>query len=242
LLAVHDRLKPHITSGPHLINDALDTNSPVLFEGAQGTLLDVDHGTYPFVTSSNPTAGGACAASGVGPTKISKVLGIGKAYTTRVGAGPFPTELDDDIGETLRQAGHEFGTTTGRSRRCGWLDLVVLRYSTRVNGLTHLALTKLDVLDQFEKLQVCTAYKVNGIETIDFPTDANLLDSIEPVYQEVDGWNCPTTDIRNWENLPPAAVAYVKQIENFLGIPVAIVSVGPKRSATLTRIPMWDNP
>ncbi len=240
LAQVHARLAPHITSGPHLINDALEAGNQILFEGAQGTLLDIDHGTYPFVTSSNPTAGGACATSGVGPTQIGAVLGIGKAYTTRVGSGPFPTELNDAVGESIRQAGHEFGTTTGRSRRCGWLDLVVLRYATRINGLTHLALTKLDVLDEFDKLQICTAYKVNGVETKNFPTDANLLDVIEPVYKEVPGWNSKTSEVRSWEELPAAAQNYVQLIEDYLGIPIAIVSVGPKRSATLTRIPVWE--
>ena len=240
LTRVHDRLKPYITSGPHLINDALDNDERVLFEGAQGTLLDIDHGTYPFVTSSNPTAGGACAASGVGPTRINRVLGIAKAYATRVGAGPFPTELEDEVGETMRTEGHEFGTTTGRSRRCGWLDLVALRYAVRVNGLTHLVVTKLDVLDKFETILICTQYKVNGEETRNFPTDANLVENLEPVYEDMAGWKSTTSELRDWDDLPPAAQQYVQKIEDYLGIPVAIVSVGPKRSATLTRIPMWE--
>ena len=240
LTRVHDRLKPYITSGPHLINDALDNDERVLFEGAQGTLLDIDHGTYPFVTSSNPTAGGACAASGVGPTRINRVLGIAKAYATRVGAGPFPTELEDEVGETMRTEGHEFGTTTGRSRRCGWLDLVALRYAVRVNGLTHLVVTKLDVLDKFETIRICTQYKVNGEETRNFPTDANLVENLEPVYEDMAGWKSTTSELRDWDDLPPAAQQYVQKIEDYLGIPVAIVSVGPKRSATLTRIPMWE--
>jgi len=203
-------------------------------------LLDIDHGTYPFVTSSSPTAGGACAASGVGPTQIQLVLGIAKAYATRVGSGPFPTELDDDVGESMRQHGGEFGTTTGRPRRCGWLDLVALRYARRINGLTHIALTKMDVLDHFENLKVCTAYKINGVETKDFPTDSNLMDSIVPVYEDVPGWKSDTTKLTDYQDLPQAARDYVKRMEDFLGIPVAIVSVGPQRKATLTRLPIWE--
>ena len=240
LIEVHARLKPHIVSGPHLLNDALDAGKRLLFEGAQGTLLDVDHGTYPFVTSSSPTAGGACASSGVGPTRIDRVLGIVKAYTTRVGAGPFPTELTCETGALMQQKGHEFGTTTGRSRRCGWLDLVALRYAVRINGLTHLVITKLDVLDSFPSLKICTAYRVNGQTTEDFPTDANLIDSIEPVYDDVAGWETSTEEARSWEDLPEAAQKYIETLETYLGIPVAIVSVGPKRKATLTRMSLWD--
>ena len=240
LTDAHERLKPFICSAPHLINDQLEDNKRVLFEGAQGTLLDIDHGTYPFVTSSSPTAGGACSASGVGPTEMKLVLGIAKAYATRVGSGPFPTELDDDLGEAMRQHGGEFGTTTGRPRRCGWLDLVALRYARRINGLTHIALTKMDVLDHFENLRVCTAYKINGVETKDFPTDANLMDSIEPIYEDVPGWKSDTTKLSDYQDLPEAARDYVKRIEDFLGIPVAIVSVGPQRKATFTRLPIWE--
>ena len=240
LTELHSRLAPHICSAPNLINDVLDQNEMVLFEGAQGTLLDIDHGTYPFVTSSSPTAGGACAASGIGPTEIKLVLGIGKAYATRVGSGPFPTELEDDTGEKMRKCGAEFGTTTGRPRRCGWLDLVALRYAKRINGLTHLALTKLDVLDTFEELKVCVAYRINGIETRDFPTNANLMDSIEPIYETVPGWMADTTRVTTYEDLPAAARAYVEKIEAYLGIPAAMVSVGPERNATFNRISVWD--
>ena len=240
LMNAHERLKPFICSAPHLINDCLEEDKRVLFEGAQGTLLDIDHGTYPFVTSSSPTAGGACAASGIGPTQIKLVLGVAKAYATRVGSGPFPTELENDLGEAIRQHGGEFGTTTGRPRRCGWVDLVALRYAQRINGLTHVALTKMDVLDHFADLKVCTAYKINGVETKNFPTDANQMDAIEPIYEDVPGWHCDTTSIEQYEDLPEAARQYVKRIEDYLGIPVAIVSVGPARASTFMREGIWE--
>ncbi len=241
LLKAYERLAPHIVSAPHLLNDELEKNSAVLFEGAQGTLLDIDHGTYPFVTSSSPTAGGACASSGIGPRHIGLVLGIAKAYATRVGSGPFPTELHDDVGERIRAEGHEFGTTTGRPRRCGWIDLVALRYAVRINGLTHIALMKLDVLDTFETLKLCTGYKINGELTKDFPTDANKLDGLEAVYEEFPGWNTSTQELRNFDEAPTTFKSYIERIEEFLGIPVAMASVGPERDATLQRMNVWES-
>ena len=184
-----DRLRSFVTDTSVLVNDAIDAGQKVLFEGAQGTLLDVDHGTYPFVTSSSPTAGGAFTGTGVGPTKISKVIGVAKAYTTRVGAGPFPTELNNEIGDWIREKGKEFGTTTGRPRRCGWLDAVVLRYSARVNGLTGLALMHLDTLSGLDQVQICTAYEVDGKRVENFPGDIQVLSQCRPVYETLEGWS-----------------------------------------------------
>ncbi len=235
------RLRPHLRNTPALLNDRLDAGGRVLFEGAQGTLLDLDHGTYPYVTSSTPTAGGACVGSGVGPTRIRVVLGVAKAYSTRVGSGPFPTELDDPIGESLRARGHEFGTTTGRARRCGWLDLVALRYAARVNGLTHLAITKLDVLDEFDELKVCVGYRIGGEVLREYPSDPELLTEVEPVYETFPGWRSSTQEVRSWSGLPGKAMAYVSRLEDFLRIPVALVSVGAERSATFSRLPIWES-
>ncbi|MBC7792548.1 MAG: adenylosuccinate synthase [Clostridia bacterium] len=234
------RLKPHIASTPALINDTLDNSGRVLLEGAQGTLLDIDHGTYPFVTSSSPTAGGACIGSGVGPTRIDVVMGVAKAYSTRVGSGPFPTELNNELGEKLRAVGHEFGTTTGRARRTGWLDLVALRFAIRVNGMTHLALTKLDVLDTFDSLQVCTEYEIDGVKTRDYPSHIDNMIRAKPVYQTMPGWMAPTTEARSWSELPPQAVAYIARLEEVLRIPVALVSVGAERTATFSRLAVWE--
>lgn len=236
----YKRLEPHICDTSALVNDTLDRGGRVLLEGAQGTLLDIDHGTYPYVTSSSPTAGGACIGAGIGPTRINRVLGVAKAYATRVGSGPMPTELNDDTGEGLRARGHEFGTTTGRSRRCGWLDLVALRYAVRVNGITHLALTKLDVLDACEELKLCTAYKVNGQETRDFPADDATLCSVEPVYEAMPGWQSATTPARTWGDLPPQAMAYIARIEDYVRVPVALVSIGADRLASFARLAIWE--
>lgn len=234
------RLRPHVVNGAIRINEILDDGGRVLFEGAQGTLLDIDHGTYPYVTSSTPTAGGACVGSGVGPTRINVVMGVSKAYTTRVGEGPFPTELSDDIGEKLREKGHEFGTTTGRSRRCGWLDLVALRYAVRVNGMTHLAITKLDVLDHFDELKVCVAYEIDGETITEFPTSTRALDRVRPVYESFSGWRCSTEEVRTWSDLPGKAMAYISRLEDYLRMPVAMVSVGAERSATFSRLGIWE--
>lgn len=242
LIAAYQRLRSHVCNTAQLINDRLDRGGRVLLEGAQGTLLDIDHGTYPFVTSSSPTAGGACIGAGIGPTRINRVLGVTKAYGTRVGAGPFPTELNDAVGEKLQTQGQEFGTTTGRRRRCGWLDLVALRYAVQVNGMTHLALTKLDVLDGFDTLRVCTQYKRHGEVLQAFPTDAHVLEQIEPVYEDVKGWNTSTEQARKWSDLPAEAMAYISLIEDYVRVPVALVSVGADRTASFSRLAIWEVP
>ncbi len=241
LIKVYARLRPHICDSAAHINSRLDAGEKVLFEGAQGTLLDVDHGTYPFVTSSSPTAGGACIGAGVGPTRIGAVVGVTKAYTTRVGSGPFTTELDDAIGKKLRDQGSEYGTTTGRPRRCGWLDIVALRYAVMVNGLTHIALTKLDVLDGFEALKICTGYRVGARDCEGFPPSVRQLEQVEPVYEELPGWAEPSTAARSWSALPANAIRYISRIEELLRVPVALVSVGADRDATFARLPIWEN-
>jgi adenylosuccinate synthase len=200
-----------------------------LFEGAQGTLLDIDHGTYPYVTSSNAIAGGACTGLGVGPTKISRVLGIVKAYTTRVGSGPFPTEIKDALGEHLRERGGEYGATTGRPRRCGWLDMVVLRHSARINGITGIAITKLDILDGLEAIKICTSYRHNGKIYQEFPKEINIFEECEPVYEEVEGWTANTLGVRDFNQLPKAARTYLRTIEKLLGVKVHIISTGQRR-------------
>ncbi|MCK8816656.1 adenylosuccinate synthase [Natroniella sulfidigena] len=228
-----EEIKELITDTSVLINQELAADKNVLFEGAQGTLLDIDHGTYPFVTSSNPTAGGVCSGTGVGPTKIEEVLGIVKAYTTRVGEGPFPTELEDQVGEHLRDKGHEFGTTTGRARRCGWFDAVILDYAVRVNGLTGLAVTKLDVLDGMDEIKVCTGYRYQGEVIKEFPTRDDILAECEPVYETLPGWQEDTTQIKSYDQLPENAKKYLDYISELVGVEVSIVSVGPKRKETM---------
>lgn len=213
-----------------LVNDAIEAGKNVLFEGAQGTLLDIDHGTYPFVTSSSTIAGGACTGLGVGPTRIDRVLGIVKAYTTRVGSGPFPTELNDELGEHIRQKGGEFGATTGRARRCGWLDMLVLKHAKRINGLTGIALTKLDILDGFETIKICVGYKHEGKVYEEFPKEAEVLYRCEPVYEEVSGWKESTLGIRAFDKLPANAKKYIKTIEKMLKVKVQIISTGQKRN------------
>jgi adenylosuccinate synthase len=205
----------------------------VLFEGAQGTLLDVDHGTYPYVTSSNCVAGNAAVGSGLGPTAIDRVMGISKAYTTRVGGGPFPTELNDALGERLRKVGDEFGATTGRPRRCGWLDTVVLRYATRVNGLWGLALTKLDVLSGLEMLKICTGYELDGKTVTELPGDLDELSRVKPIYEELPGWAGKLAGARTLEDLPKEALRYVRRVEEILGLPVVCISVGAERGETI---------
>lgn len=224
-----ERLSKYIADTDVIINNKIDSGENVLFEGAQGTLLDIDHGTYPFVTSSNTIAGGACTGLGVGPTKISRVLGIAKAYTTRVGEGPFPTELKNAIGESIRQKGREFGATTGRPRRCGWLDMVILKYSIRVNGLTGIALTKMDILDGMDKLKICVGYKHNGRLYEEFPKETEVLENCEPVYEEVEGWKESTLGIKGFDKLPANAKKYIKKIEEMLKTEVQIISTGQKR-------------
>jgi adenylosuccinate synthase len=227
------RLAPFVDDVGVTIDESLKTGRSVLFEGAQGTLLDVDHGTYPYVTSSTTLAGGACAGSGIGPTRIDCVVGISKAYTTRVGAGPFPTEDQGPAGRQLQHRGAEFGATTGRKRRCGWLDLVVLRYAVRVNGITSLALLKLDVLTGLDELKVCIGYRAKGEEVLHFPASLNTLRGCEPVYETLPGWSEPIEDVRRVEDLPPKARDYVRFIEQSLGVPAHLLGVGPGRDATI---------
>lgn len=222
-------LKIYVKQTAILLQEAQKRKKKILFEGAQGTSLDVDHGTYPFVTSSNTVAGNASCGSGIGPTQIRGVIGVSKAYTTRVGSGPFPTELNDAVGEHLRKEGGEFGATTGRPRRCGWLDLVVLRHAVRVNGLTGLVLTKLDILSGLKEIKVCTAYKRRGQILKEFPSSVDVLEECEPVYEAFKGWKEPISSVRKIAKLPLAAQRYIKKIEKALGIPTVIVSVGPSR-------------
>jgi adenylosuccinate synthase len=223
------KLKEYIADTDIMINKTISENGNVLFEGAQGTLLDIDHGTYPYVTSSNSIAGGACTGLGVGPTKISGVLGVVKAYTTRVGSGPFPTEIKDSLGEKIREKGGEYGATTGRPRRCGWLDMVILKHSARINGLTGLAITKLDILDGLDSIKICTGYKHNGKFYEEFPKEINILQECEPVYEEMEGWSTSTLGMKVFNDLPEAAKAYVKKIESMFGVQVQIISTGQKR-------------
>lgn len=232
-MAYRDRLLPFIDDVSYLLNDALKDNKKVLFEGAQGTLLDIDHGTYPFVTSSNPTAGFAPVGTGVGPTKINCVLGITKAYLTRVGEGPFPTELFDRTGELLSSIGNEVGTTTGRPRRCGWFDGVLMNYATNINGMTHLTITKLDVLDSLPTIKICTAYEIDGVKTTTFPPDLERLSKAKPIYEELPGWETSTKGIQTFDALPENAKKYLKRIEEFLSVKIALVAVGPKRDETI---------
>jgi adenylosuccinate synthase len=227
------RLRNNLADTSLLVYDAIKAGQKVLFEGAQGTLLDIDHGTYPFVTSSSPTAGGACTGTGIGPTCIDRVMGIAKAYTTRVGEGPFPTELNDSLGEMLRQRGAEFGTTTGRARRCGWLDTVILTYAARVNGLTDWALTKLDVLDTLKTIKICTGYRYKNTVLRQFPEDINILAQCQPEYIEVEGWQTDISGIHEYDQLPAAAQAYIKRIEDITGIKASLIAVGPGREQTI---------
>lgn len=228
-------MDPYITNTQLYLNRQLRQGKTVLLEGAQGCLLDVDHGTYPYVTSSSPTSGGACTGSGIAPNHIGKVIGVCKAYMTRVGNGAFPTELNDDTGEMLGRVGHEFGATTGRKRRCGWIDLVAMRYSVAVNGITELALTKLDVLDGFEEIKVCNSYLLNGKEIRDFPTDHQTLSAVQPVYTTLKGWMASNASARTFEDMRPEARDYVAFLERELEVPVTFISVGPGREETVFR-------
>jgi adenylosuccinate synthase len=223
------KLAVYIADTDIIINNMISQKRNVLFEGAQGTLLDVDHGTYPYVTSSSSVAGGACTGLGIGPTKISRVLGIAKAYTTRVGSGPFPTEIKDALGEEIREKGGEYGATTGRPRRCGWLDMVVLRHSARINGLTGIAITKLDVLDSIKTIRICTSYKHKGKMYKEFPKEISIIEGCTPLYEEVKGWSTSTVGITDFKKLPNAAKAYIKKIQSLLGIEVQLISTGQKR-------------
>ena len=226
-------LRPFVVDSSLKIYEAVKEKKNILFEGAQGTLLDLDHGTYPYVTSSNPIAGGACVGAGVGPTTIDRVIGVAKAYTTRVGEGPFPTELNDGIGELLGDLGAEFGTTTGRRRRCGWFDAVIGRYAVRINGLDCLAITKLDVLDELAEIEVCVAYEIDGEICHHFPTNASQFANCKPVYKTLPGWQESTTGCRSLSDLPQKALNYLKYLAELMKVPIAIVSVGPSRDQTI---------
>jgi adenylosuccinate synthase len=235
LLSYADKLKPYLANTSLLLHEALERGDNVLLEGGQGTLLDVDHGTYPFVTSSNPTAGGAATGSGIGPTKITRVIGIVKAYTTRVGEGPFPTELLDENGERLRQIGGEVGTTTGRPRRCGWYDAVVARYATRINGLTDFFLTKLDVLSGFKEIPVCVAYEIDGKRYDEMPMTQTQFHHAKPIYEMMPGWAEDISEARKFEDLPTNAQKYVEFLEKISGAPMSAIGVGQHRDATISR-------
>jgi adenylosuccinate synthase len=234
-LGYAEALLPFVTDTSLLIWEAIDAGQVVLFEGAQGTLLDIDHGTYPFVTSSSPTAGGALTGSGIGPKAIDRVVGVAKAYISRVGTGPFPTELSDEIGETMVTVGGEFGTVTGRRRRCGWLDLVALRYSARVNSLTDIFLTKLDILSEFDTLQVAVAYSSLGETYTELPRQQRVLYNCAPVYEELPGWGSDITGVRTFADLPKEAQQYIEFIEDSTRVPIGWVSVGPERQQVLNR-------
>lgn len=232
-LAYAERLKPYVTDISVRIYEEIKNNKNVVFEGAQGSLLDIDYGTYPYVTSSNTIAGGVCTGAGVGPTAITGAVGIAKAYTTRVGKGPFPTELTDEMGELLREKGHEYGVTTGRARRCGWLDLVILKSTARISGLTSFVVTKIDTLAGFDKLKVCTGYKFEDRIIDYFPASLEDLGKCEPIYEEFEGWDDSIANARSYEELPENTKIYLKRIEEFTGTRVSIVSVGPKRDQTI---------
>ncbi|HZK53029.1 MAG TPA: adenylosuccinate synthase [Desulfosporosinus sp.] len=234
-LGYAEQIRAMVTDSSLAIDQIISSGGKVLFEGAQGTLLDIDHGTYPFVTSSNPIAGGACIGAGVGPTRIDRVVGVIKAYTTRVGEGPFPTELLDEAGEQMRANGQEFGTTTGRPRRCGWFDAVIARYAVRVSGISDFAVTKLDVLTGFDTLKICVGYRVGEEITREFPQSQKIFKQSQPVYEEMPGWNEDLTEVRRFEDLPEAAKNYIQRIEELTGVPATLVAIGPGREQTIVR-------
>ncbi|WP_091750365.1 adenylosuccinate synthase [Propionispora vibrioides] len=234
-----EQLRPYVADTSAILHESIKAGQKVLFEGAQATLLDLDHGTFPYVTSSHPIAGGACIGAGVGPSKISKVVGVVKAYTTRVGEGPFPTELHDATGDLIREEGHEYGTTTGRPRRCGWLDACIIRYAGYVSGIDYMAITRLDILDKLPMVKVCVAYKYNGKIINEFPASLNVLSRVEPVYEELPGWQQPTSHIRSYEDLPLNARRYVERLSEVSGIAIGLVSVGPGREQTMILADMF---
>jgi len=228
-------LAPYITDTALLLHKWIESGYSVLFEGAQATMLDIDHGTYPYITSSSTTAGGAATGTGVPPTKINGVLGVAKAYSTRVGSGPFPTEMTGKLAEQIRARGNEYGSTTGRPRRCGWFDAVVVRYSVRINGFDSIALTKLDVLDSLAEIKVCTAYKHQGTALEQFPSDLSMLEECEPIYETLPGWNTSTVGVRDYATLPRAAQQYVERVSELVGCEIGMISTGPDRRDTLLR-------
>jgi adenylosuccinate synthase len=234
-LALAAQIKPMIKDVSFILHQAINDGKKILLEGAQGTLLDVDHGTYPFVTSSNPVSAGACVGAGIGPTKIDEIIGVVKAYTTRVGEGPFPTELKGEEGDQIREMGKEYGATTGRPRRCGWFDLVIARYSARINGLTGFVITKLDVLDSLKTIKICMGYKYQNQIFREFPARLNILEECEPIYEELPGWQQETQDIKVYDELPEAARNYIEFIESKVDIPVKMISVGPMRKRTIIK-------
>ena len=229
------RLAPYVADTVNFLHDALDRKENLLLEGAQATFLDIDHGTYPFVTSSNPIAGGACAGSGLGPRDITRIVGIAKAYTTRVGSGPFPSELLGELGDKIVDIGHEFGTVTGRRRRPGWLDLVMLRHAVRLNSLTEIALTKLDVLDTFSTVRVCVGYELNGKEISGYPDDSQMLGQVVAKYVDIPGWNTSVRAMRNYKDLPKQAQQLIELVEKHVGVPVTMIGVGPERNECVVR-------
>jgi adenylosuccinate synthase len=230
-----DRWAPYICDTSAVLATAIAQNEPILLEGAQGFLLDPDFGTYPFTTSSSPQAAGACLGAGIAPNKINHILGVFKAFQTRVGAGPMPTELNDEVGEAIRERGHEYGTVSGRPRRCGWFDAVAARLSTRINGFTSIVVTRLDILDNMPELKICTAYKLDG-KTIDyFPASIAALERCQPVYETLPGWDKPTSDARKFKDLPPNAQKYILRLEELLGCPASLISVGAHREETIVR-------
>ncbi|MDR3600214.1 MAG: adenylosuccinate synthase [Desulfosporosinus sp.] len=238
-LGYAERIRSMVADSSLAIDVSIRAGEKVLFEGAQGTLLDIDHGTYPYVTSSHPIAGGACIGAGIGPTRIDRVIGVIKAYTTRVGEGPFPTELLDKTGEQMRAKGHEFGTTTGRPRRCGWFDAVIARYAVRVSGISDFAITKLDVLTGFDKLKICIGYRVNEEIISEFPQSQKIFKQCQPVYEEIPGWQEDLTNVRRFEDLPQAAQNYILRIEELTGVPATLVAIGPGREQTIVRGEMF---
>lgn len=242
LLGYADRLRPMVTDTALLLNDALEQGRTVLFEAGQATLLDVDHGTYPYVTSSNATAGGACTGSGVAPNSVEQVIAVLKAYTTRVGEGPFPTELHDDMGEFLRKNGAEYGTTTGRPRRCGWLDVVIGRYAQRINGVTDFVVTKLDVLTGLEKVPICVAYEIDGRRVDEMPAGQSDFHHAKPIYEELDGWWEDITTCRSFDDLPENAQRYLERVEELIGARISVVGVGAARDAVIERHPLRPRP
>jgi adenylosuccinate synthase len=230
-----EQIDPYVTDVSRYLNQAIANGKTILCEGAQGALLDVDFGTYPYVTSSNPTSGGACTGLGIGPTKIDAVMGVIKAYTTRVGMGPFPTEIPGELGEQLRSLGHEYGATTGRPRRCGWFDAVVANYAAQINGIDSWALTKLDVLDTFAEIKLCVAYRYHGKEHKTFPAEIHLLENCAPVYETFPGWQESTASARQFDDLPRPAQEYLNAVQQITAIPIRMISVGPDREQTILR-------
>lgn len=241
LMAAMKKIGPYLCNSSKLVHDAIQAGNHVLFEGAQGTFLDIDHGTYPFVTSSNTTSGGACTGAGVPPTAIDRVVGVVKAYTTRVGSGPFPTELDDADGDHLSSVGREYGATTGRKRRCGWFDACLVRESVRINGMTDLGITKLDVLDGMETLKICVGYQLGDKKIDFFPHNLNAQEKIQPIYEELPGWSQSTQGITDFDQLPDRAKLYLERLGELLEVPVSLISTGPKREETILKNDLFQN-